>query len=238
MIEVGLALALAYIAGSIPFGLVFVWLFTGKDVRRVESGRTGGTNAMRAAGFFAGLLTAAGDALKGVAAGWIAGWLVPDQAWVRVAAALLAIIGHNYSVFLIEKRSKGGIRLRGGAGGAPAFGGAMALWPQAGLIIFPLAGLVYLLVGYASVTTMSVAVISILIFTARAVLGLNPWVYVAYGVGALIIVTWALRPNLARLRNGTERVVGLRAYWQRRRAEKASQRQNPSPSQQRQGNHV
>jgi glycerol-3-phosphate acyltransferase PlsY len=237
MAEIGWSLILAYIIGSIPFGLVFVWIFTGKDVRRVESGRTGGTNAMRAAGFFAGLLTAAGDALKGFAAGWLAAWLVPERAWVRVAAALLAIIGHNYSVFLIEKRTKGGIRLRGGAGGAPALGGAIALWPVAGLIIFPLAGLIYLLVGYASVTTMSVAFFSILVFAARAILGLSPWIYTAYGLGALIIVTWALRPNLERLRNGTERVVGLRAYWQRKRAEKASRR-HPNSSQQHQQNHV
>lgn len=238
MQEIGLALFGAYVVGSIPFGLLFVWLFTGKDVRRIESGRTGGTNAMRAAGFLAGLLTAAGDAFKGVAAGWIAGWLAPEHAWVRVASTLLAIVGHNYSLFLLEKRSKGGIRLRGGAGGAPAFGGAIALWPEAGLIIFPLAGLIYLLVGYASVTTMSVAFFSILIFTARAILGLSPWIYVVYGFGALIIVAWALRPNLARLRDGTERVVGLRAYWQRKRAEKASRQRNSHPSRQHQQNHV
>lgn len=236
MQEIGLTFLLSYVIGSIPFGLVFVWIFTGKDVRTVESGRTGGTNAMRAAGFLAGLLTAAGDTFKGVATGWIAGWLAPEHAWVRVTAALLAIMGHNYSVFLIEKRSKGGIRMRGGAGGAPALGGAMALWPEAGLIIFPLAGLVYLLVGYASVTTMSVAFFSILVFTARAILGASPWIYIAYGFGALIIVTLALRPNLERLRNGTERVVGLRAFLKRKREEAARQRNNTHPSQQQ--NHV
>lgn len=236
MQEIGLVFLLSYIIGSIPFGWVFVWLFTGKDVRTIESGRTGGTNAMRAAGFFAGLLTAAGDTLKGVATGWIAGWLTPELAWVRVVAALLAIMGHNYSVFLIEKRSKGGIRMRGGAGGAPAFGGAIALWPEAGLIIFPLAGLVYLLVGYASVTTMSVAVFSILLFTLRAVIGASPWIYVAYGFGALIIVTLALRPNLERLRSGTERVVGLRAFLKRKREEAAGRKNNTHPS--RQQNHI
>ena len=47
------AVVLAYVIGSIPFGLVIVKLKTGKDIREVESGRTGGTNALRAAGFWA-----------------------------------------------------------------------------------------------------------------------------------------------------------------------------------------
>ncbi len=238
MLEIGLTFLLSYITGSVPFGLIFVWLITGKDVRNIESGRTGGTNAMRAAGFFAGALTAAGDTLKGVATGWIAGWLAPEHAWVRVVAALLAIIGHNYSVFLLEKRLKGGIRLRGGAGGAPAFGGAISLWSEAGLIIFPLGLLVYLLVGYASITTMSIAFFSILIFSLRAALGLGPWVYALYGFGALIIVTLALRPNLERLRQGTERAVGLRAYLQKKRERNSRQRKNPRPTQQRQQNQI
>ncbi|MBK8428740.1 MAG: glycerol-3-phosphate acyltransferase [Lewinellaceae bacterium] len=46
---------LAYVFGSIPFGLLIVKLKTGKDIREVESGRTGGTNAMRAAGFWGGV---------------------------------------------------------------------------------------------------------------------------------------------------------------------------------------
>lgn len=59
-------LILAYLIGSIPFGLIIVKLSTGKDIRSVESGRTGGTNAMRAAGVWAGVATAIFDTLKGV----------------------------------------------------------------------------------------------------------------------------------------------------------------------------
>ncbi|MFZ3078094.1 MAG: glycerol-3-phosphate acyltransferase, partial [Bellilinea sp.] len=115
-----LVFVLSYMAGAIPFGLLVVWVFNGKDIRSVESGRTGGTNAMRAAGFFAGLLTAGLDVLKGVATGWIVAWLVPGIPWIQVVAALMAILGHNYSIFLIEEKIGGGVRLRGGAGGAPA----------------------------------------------------------------------------------------------------------------------
>ncbi|MHB8934147.1 MAG: glycerol-3-phosphate acyltransferase [Bellilinea sp.] len=215
-----LTLALSYTVGAIPFGLLIVWIFKGKDVRLVESGRTGGTNAMRAAGFIAGLLTAGLDVLKGYSTLWIVSWLAPGLPWVNVTAALMAILGHNYSIFLIEKRIGGGVRLRGGAGGAPAFGGAMALWAPAGLIILPLGILVYIFIGYASVTTMSIGLFASGIFLVRAIQGLSPWEYVFYGLAALIIVMWALRPNLARLRDGTERSVGLRAYLQKRQAGK------------------
>ncbi len=239
-----LAAVSTYIIGSIPFGLLVVWVARGKDIRNIESGRTGGTNAMRAAGVLAGVLTAAFDVFKGVAAVWVAEALVPGVAWVKVAGALLAVMGHNYSVFLIEKRAKGGIRLRGGAGGAPAFGGAIGLWPTAGLIIFPVGLLVFLLIGYASLTTTSVAVVSIIIFSVRAAQGLAPWEYVGYGIGALLIILWALRPNLAALREGRERVVGLRAYLQKRKQENEkaevnrSAKVNSKPRQRGQENHI
>lgn len=218
--SIALAFVLSYVAGAIPFGLLIVWMFKGKDLRGVESGRTGGTNAMRAAGFIAGLFTALLDVLKGYSTFWIVSWLAPDLPWVSVTAALMAILGHNYSIFLLEKRIGGGIRLRGGAGGATTLGGAMALWPSAGLIILPVVVLVYIFVGYASITTMSIAFVAGGVFLVRAFQGLSPWVYVLYGVAALLIVMWALRPNLARLRNGTERVVGLRALMEKRRAKK------------------
>ena len=72
-ILVGIGTVIAgYIIGSIPFGLLIVKIKTGKDIREVESGRTGGTNAVRAAGFGAGLLTAILDILKGASAVWLA----------------------------------------------------------------------------------------------------------------------------------------------------------------------
>ena len=55
------AVLLAYVIGSVPFGLLIVKITTGKDIREVESGRTGGTNALRAAGLWAGIGTALMD---------------------------------------------------------------------------------------------------------------------------------------------------------------------------------
>jgi len=206
------SLVLSYLVGAIPSGLVVVKLINGKDIRQVASGRTGGTNAMRAAGLVAGILTAAMDVTKGIASGWFVRWLYPANVWMQVAAAAIAVIGHNYSIFLAERNEKGKLRLRGGAGGATALGGAIALWPTSAIIILPLAALVFLLIGYASITTISVTVFAIVVFAYRAYLGISPTEYILYGVLAFLIVVYALRPNLQRLAQGTERPVGLRAY--------------------------
>lgn len=206
----------SYLLGAIPFGLLVVRAANGKDVRNIGSGRTGGTNAMRAAGFLAGLITAVLDVLKGAATAWVVGWLMPGYVWLQVLAAVMAIVGHNHSIFLRIKDFTGQVRLGGGAGGAPALGGAIALWSPAWLIVLPVGVLVYLLVGYASLTTISVTVVSTLIFAYRAAVGLSPWEYVLYGVLSAVVVVWALRPNLQRLRAGNERPVGLRAYLRKK----------------------
>lgn len=215
-------LLLSYLLGSIPFGLLVVRIASGKDLRQVESGRTGGTNAMRAAGLLAGFITAGLDVLKGAATAWVVRWLMPGFAWLQVLAAVAAIVGHNYSIFLREKNELGKVRLRGGAGGAPALGGAIALWSQSWMIILPAALLVYLLVGYASITTISVALFATVIFTYRATIGISPWEYAWYGVLAGALVVLALRPNLQRLRAGVERPVGLRAYLRKKAQAKKS----------------
>lgn len=220
--NIGLALVLSYLVGAIPFGWVVVKIASGKDIRSVASGRTGGTNAMRAAGFLAGLFTVLLDAFKAFSTYWIAGWLAPGNDWVKVAAALLAIVGHNYSVFLIERGSHGRLQLRGGAGGAPCMGGAVAVSGPVMFLILPVAALVYLLVGYASLTTISVAVMALVISVFLAIFYHASWVLVLYGAISIGVVVWALRPNLQRLREGNERAVGLRAYLRKRAAEKQS----------------
>jgi glycerol-3-phosphate acyltransferase PlsY len=204
-----LVLLLGYLIGSIPIGLLVVKIKTGKDVRKVESGRTGGTNVMRAAGFWSGFLTGILDILKAASTVWIAR-AFDMGVWVQVLAPIAAIIGHNYSVFLLERKD-GKIRLRGGAGGAASVGGALGLWAPSILIIFPIGLLIFFGVGYASVTTMSVALIATVIFIVRAWLGLSPWQYILYGVLAEVLLIWALRPNIKRLLAGEERLHGWRA---------------------------
>lgn len=211
LIDSGLVL-LGYLLGSIPFGLLIVKIKTGKDIRQVESGRTGGTNALRAAGFGAGLLTAFLDVLKGAVTVWIAQAVSPTSDWVHVLAPLAAILGHNYSLYLPEfDANQRFVRFRGGAGGAPALGGVIGLWMPSLLIVLPLGALVFFSLGYASVTTMSVAFFAVIIFAVRLWLGAPgaSWLDILYGVLAEVLLLWALRPNIKKLLGGTERVVSI-----------------------------
>jgi len=121
----------------------------------------------------------------------------------------LAIIGHNYSAFLIEKNERGRLRLRGGAGGMTTLGAAIGLWLNSWMFILPFALIFYLIIGYASLTTISIAFSATVVFLFRAIQGDNPWGYAAFGAAALIVVIIALLPNLERLKQGTERRVNL-----------------------------
>ena len=222
LIDAGILIA-SYIFGSIPFGLIVVKLMIGKDVRTIASGRTGGTNVMRAAGLWAGLLTALLDILKSAAAVWLA-QAITANVWIHVAAPIAAILGHNYSIFMIEHGSDGRVHLRGGAGGAATCGGAFGLWPPAALILIPCGLLIWYGIGYASITTLSIGLMVIIIFGVRAALGLGPWEYIIYGIAAEILLIWTLRPNIQRLIEGTERRHGLPALLQQRRQAKVTKR--------------
>jgi glycerol-3-phosphate acyltransferase PlsY len=222
VLRILVTLVIAYLLGGIPVGLFIVKLISGKDVRHVGSGRVGGTNAMRAAGLAAGVLTAALDAGKGILAGYLAGVLIPGNTWVKVAAVIFAVVGQVYSVFLVRRNNLDKLELHGGAGGSTTLGGAIALFPLSWAIILPLALLVFVFIGYASVTTISIAFFSLMIFLVRAITGSGPWVHVVYGVVTLFIVLIALQPNLKRLKDGTERVVGLRA-WRKKKTENKAQ---------------
>jgi acyl phosphate:glycerol-3-phosphate acyltransferase len=209
-------LILSYLIGSIPFGLLIVKLVSGKDIRKVESGRTGGTNAMRAAGWGAGFLTAIMDLLKGAAVVWLARMLFPLQlnpanAWIHIMAPLATILGHNYSIYLVTRDNMGRLHFRGGAGGAPSTGGALGLWAPSIFIIIPVATALLFGVGYASLATLSIGLLATIIFAYRAWIGLSPWQYILYGVITLALLAYSLRPNIKRLITGNERLVGWRA---------------------------
>jgi glycerol-3-phosphate acyltransferase PlsY len=199
-----LIMVAAYVIGSIPMGYVIVKAVSGQDVRHVGSGRTGGTNAMRAAGLAAGLLTALLDALKGAACVWLAQWVLPKEtaASGMVLAGLAGIFGHNYSIFL---------RFKGGAGGAPCVGAALAIWPWSVLIVLPVGLGILFGLGYASVATLSVAVVITALFAYRTFAVQAPAVLILYGAGAFVLLAWALRPNIRRLLRGEERLIGWRA---------------------------
>ncbi len=198
---------IGYLFGSLPMGLIYVRLFTGQDVREFGSGRTGSTNVMRAAGGRVAVITGISDGFKAAFAVWIARWLreqglVMDTPWAEALAALAAILGHNYSIF---------IGFKGGAGGGPTVGATTALWGWSWPILVPIGLLVWYFIGYASLTTLSFAVTAIAIMTVRYLLGHSPVEYIYFALAALGLCLWSLRPNLRRLMEGTERLHGYRA---------------------------
>ncbi|TAK14915.1 MAG: glycerol-3-phosphate acyltransferase [Anaerolineae bacterium] len=217
-----LPVLIGYLVGSIPFGFIIVKLKTGQDIRDQHSGRTGGTNAMRAGGFWVGLLTALMDIGKGILAVYISRQFAPDAPIVHALSAVAGIVGHNYSIFLAKRDADGKIRLGGGAGGAAALGGAAGLWWPSGIIIFIAGVLVFYFVGYASATTLSVATLAFIIFLIRAIQGTSPWEYLWFAVLAQVLLVWALRPNIKRLMEGTERLHGYRARKQKNAGDSGS----------------
>jgi acyl phosphate:glycerol-3-phosphate acyltransferase len=211
---------LGYILGSIPFGLLIVKMKTGKDVRNVESGRTGGTNVVRAAGLGAGLLTAFFDILKGAVSVWVAQAILPENPLVHILAPLAAILGHNYSLFLIRRDENGKLRFHGGAGGAPALGGAMGLWLPMFPIVLAAGALIWFTVGIASLTTMAIGLVVTIVFAIYSAQGLLEPVNIWYGIIAELFLIWALRPNIKKLLAGNERVVKFSLNgWLRARKE-------------------
>ncbi len=116
-------LAIAYLLGSIPFGYILVRLFLHQDIRATGSGNIGATNVARSGAKGLGIATLALDALKGVAAVLIARYFLPGNMEMATLAALFAILGHMFPVWL---------GFKGGKGVATALGVYLALsWPAA-----------------------------------------------------------------------------------------------------------
>ena len=219
LIAIGVVI-LGYVIGSIPFGLLIVKSKTGKDIRTIESGRTGGTNAVRAAGFGAGLLTAILDILKGATSVWLAEMFLPSNHLIHVLAPIAAILGHNYSLFLIDRDENGKLRFHGGAGGAPALGGAMGLWLPTFPIVLAAGALIWFTLGIASVTTLAIGLVVTIVFAVYSRLGFLEPINIWYGVIAELLLMWALRPNIKKLLSGKERVVKFSLNgWLRARKE-------------------
>jgi glycerol-3-phosphate acyltransferase PlsY len=191
------AILIAYLFGSIPVGYIVARLY-GIDVTASGSGRTGGTNVLRAAGPTAAGLTVLGDMLKGL----IPIYLLASANFSPLITALAAnatVIGHNYSIFL---------RFRGGVGAGTAVGALAGLsFPDA--LISGICGLIGLAISrYASILSSTIAVCALITLTISAMLGYTPYEYIVFGVLNLAVMFYALRPNFARIRAGTERKIG------------------------------
>jgi len=193
-----LAWVVAYVLGSIPSGIFWGWVTRHIDVRQHGSGRTGGTNVWRAVGFGPALLTAISDGIKGACGVWLAQAL-GLEAWGLAIAGTLAVVGHNYSIFL---------KFRGGAGTATSVGVVCALWGWWGVLTLVVVLVsVALLVGHASVGSIVLAILLPVVFLLRG--------EVAYAIGfgllTMLLTLWALRPNIQRIWKREERFLPIYA---------------------------
>ncbi len=194
--------AIGYLIGSIPFGWVIVKLVKGIDIRQYGSGRTGGTNVFRVAGFPAAFATGMLDFGKGAVLVLVLRQLLPSlNGWPEALAAIGVVLGHNASVFL---------RFHGGAGGATSVGTALALWPLGALPAFVIGLFFLFVVGYASLATILACLSIVGVFTVAALTtGTIPISYAVFSWAVMVLTGIALRPNIARLLAGTEKRVSL-----------------------------
>ena len=134
----------AYLLGSLPTALVVVRLFTGDDVRRKGSGNVGATNALRAAGWKAGVVVTVIDVAKGALPVWLMRLYNPESVWIA-AAMLAAVLGHCYPVWL---------RFRGGKGVATGFGSFLVIAPLSALAALALWFVVLVIWRWVSLASM------------------------------------------------------------------------------------
>jgi len=200
-----LSVLLAYLLGAIPFGFLLVKLGRGEDVRGTGSGSIGATNVTRAAGPLVGLLTLLLDMGKGFAAVAVATWLAPQAAgqargapeWTA-AAAVAAIVGHSYPVFL---------SFRGGKSVATALGAFVYFAPLAvaaslGVWLIVVAGWRFVSLG----SVLAAAAFPLFAFSLyRPPLAIT----LAAVVGASVVIL-RHRSNLKRLVRGTEPKLTLK----------------------------
>jgi glycerol-3-phosphate acyltransferase PlsY len=188
------ALLIAYLLGSIPFGYILVKHAHGTDIRSVGSGNIGATNVYRKSRG-AGIATLILDAAKGYVAVLAAAWLTRDTGW-QAMAAVAAILGHMFTVFLLFK---------GGKGVATACGAYLALSPQAVALTVVVFIAVAALTRYVSLASIAAAASFPLAVYLR---GEPNEVLAAAIIGAALIVA-KHHQNIHRLLTGTENKFAL-----------------------------
>jgi acyl phosphate:glycerol-3-phosphate acyltransferase len=196
MVNPFIAILIAYLLGSIPFGFLLVKSIKGIDVRTQGSGNIGMTNVWRVAGAGWGVATLALDIGKAVLTIWIARLLNPDNDPVVVLSGLAVLLGNVFSIFL---------KFKGGKGIGVSVGVFFSLLPLESAVGTGLFILALLL-------TRMISVGSLLGVTAMAALTLYhsngiTW-YSGLALAAAAMIWWTHRENIKRIMSGTERKIG------------------------------
>jgi len=194
-----LSIPVAYLLGSIPFGYLLVRIFKKQDIRSFGSGNIGATNVARTGAKGLGIATLLLDLGKAYAAVSIARHLAPGDYDLAVAAAIAAILGHCFPVWL---------RFHGGKGVASALGVFLALtWPSA-LAILAVFLVIVLLTRYVSLASI-IAAASLPLFAFHFVSLRTPMAITGFLLIPLIIIL-KHHANIRRLLAGTESRFGSR----------------------------
>lgn len=185
---------LAYLLGSIPFGVVITRAMGLGDLRQIGSGNIGATNVLRTGNKGAALATLVLDAAKGGIAVLIARWLLGEDA--AQLAGLFAFLGHLFPVWL---------RFRGGKGVATFLGTLLALSFPVGLA----ACATWLVMAFAFRWSSLAALVAAASAPEWAwLLGRREMIALAFALALLVV--WRHAPNIRRLLDGTEPKIGAR----------------------------
>jgi len=202
---------IAYLLGSIPFGLIIGKLKKGVDIRQQGSGKTGATNLMRVAGTKLGLLALVLDVVKATGAVMLATLIVDRGAGIltiggasvywqhiaQVTTGLAAVAGHNWPVFA---------KFRGGRGVTAYFGTLFAIFPPAGIFGAEVLAIAALRSRHMSLGSLLGALATwCLMLPLTIIYHLLPPIYLVYGFVVTALITYQHRDNMKRLRQGTER---------------------------------
>jgi glycerol-3-phosphate acyltransferase PlsY len=199
-----LVFVVAYLLGSIPVGYLLVRLFRHQDIRAAGSGNIGATNVLRAGGKGLGAATFLLDMLKGSGAvyiGGVIGILLAPNALVRnmqALAALSAVLGHVYPVWL---------RFKGGKGVATGFGVFLVAAPTSALAAITVFIVVLLLTRYVSLASILGAA-SFPLFAFLLVHGERPPFFIAVQFAVSLLIIAKHHQNIRRLLTGTESRFG------------------------------
>jgi len=186
----------AYLLGSIPFGVLLTKMLGRGDVRKSGSGNIGAANVVRVAGPAAGILTLVLDTAKGAAAVLLAERYTNGSATWMTLAALAALVGHCFPVWL---------RFKGGKGVATALGVFTVLSPLAALAALTLFVLVVAYWRYVSLGSIfAAAAMPMLIYFLWAPPHAPPLIVTAGTFAASALIVWKHEANVQRLVQGGE----------------------------------
>lgn len=194
--KIVLAAVESYLLGSIPFGYLVYKRRQGGDVRSIGSGNIGATNVLRGAGLWAGAATLVLDGAKGFTAVSVAALVTGHSPEWTSLAAVLAIAGHIFPVFL---------RFRGGKGVATGFGAFLALSPLATLSVAGIFVVIAVVSRYISLA--SILAVAAFPFVLLAWGGASIYTLAAAVIGAVLIIS-RHSSNIHRLLTGQEPQLG------------------------------